>query len=302
MWPDYIQAIWHALPSREIDSAEEHRQLDWILLPGLCCQAVGGNPDDAIEIAGAWLLFYTAAHIFDSIEDQDQLDENLAHWGSGVNINIATGLVLSASSIINSLSQRDHTREIAHELGQDFFGSILAMASGQHTDLVSGQLELRKWYEIAEAKSGSFFSLACRSGARLGTSDPDKINCYSDYGFHLGMMLQILDDLEDLKPAFDPENPVLVDGIDCSLAVAYALEVLPDDQGHQLINWIKSGSQEINTVNNVITILDGCGATLYVQAELDRHRNLGLTILEKSGSDSPAAAQLAEFLNDMRVD
>lgn len=302
MWPDYIRAIWCVLPSREIDSADNHRQLDWILLPGLCCQAAGGDPDVTNEIAGAWLLFYTAAHIFDSIEDQDQLDDNLAQWGPGVNINIATGLVISASSMLNGLSQREHTREIAHKLGQDFFGSILTMASGQHADLVSGQLDLKQWYRIAEAKSGSFFSLACRSGARLGTSDPDKINSYSDYGFQLGMMLQILDDMEDLKPAFDPENPILVDGIDCSLAVAYALDVLPDDQGYQLLNWIKSGSQDNNTVNNVITILDGCGATLYVQAELDRHRNLGLTFLEKAGSDSPASTQLAEFLNDMRVD
>jgi geranylgeranyl pyrophosphate synthase len=302
MWPEYIKAIWHVLPSRKIDSAEEHRQLDWLLLPGLCCQAAGGDPDDTIEIAGAWLLFYTAAHIFDSIEDQDQLDNNLAQWGPGVNINIATGLLLSASSMLNSLSQREHTRETAHELGQEFFGSILTMASGQHSDLVSGRLELKQWNEIAEAKSGSFFSLACRSGARLGTSDPQKIKEYSDYGFQLGIMLQILDDMEDLKSAYDPENPILVDGIDCSLAVAYALEVLPDGEGRQLLNWIKSGSQESSDVDNVTTILNECGATLYLRAELDRHRNLGLTSLENAESDSPAAAQLAEFLNDMRVD
>lgn len=302
MWPDYIRAIWHVLPSREIDSAEDHRQLDWILLPGLCCQAAGGDPDVTNEIAGAWLLFYTAAHIFDIIEDQDQLDDNLAQWGPGVNINIATGLVISASSMVNGLYQIEHTREFAHELSQDFFGSILTMASGQHSDLVSGQLELRQWYEIAEAKSGSFFSLACRSGARLGTNDPHKINGYSDYGFQLGIMLQILDDMEDLKSAYDPENPILVDGIDCSLAVAYALEVLPDDQGHQLLKWIKSGSQEIIIVKNVITLLNRCGATLYLRAELDRHRNLGLTALEKSGPDSPAAEQLGKYLDDMRVD
>jgi geranylgeranyl pyrophosphate synthase len=116
------------------------------------------------------------------------------------------------------------------------------------------------------------------------------------------MMLQILDDMEDLKSAYDPENPILVDGIDCSLAVAYALEVLPDGEGRQLLNWIKSGSQESSDVDNVTTILNECGATLYLRAELDRHRNLGLTSLENAESDSPAAAQLAEFLNDMRVD
>ena len=301
MWPEYIRAFGIVLPASEVDSTGDQHQLDWILLPSLCCQAAGGDPDDTNEVAGAWLLFYTAAHIFDSIEDQDQLDDNLEQWGPGVNINIATGLVISASSMINGLYQIEHTQEVAQELSQDFFGSILTMASGQHADLVSGQLELSQWYEIAEAKSGSFFSLACRSGARLGTSDPDKINSYSDYGFQLGIMLQILDDMEDLKSAYDPENPILVDGIDCSLAVAYALEVLPDDEGHQLLSWIKSGSQEIKTVNNVITLLDRCGATLYLQAELDRHRNLGLTALEKAGSVSPAAVQQEKLINEMRV-
>jgi geranylgeranyl pyrophosphate synthase len=299
MWPDYIRACGRILPLSDIDSVEDHRRLDWILLPSLCCQSAGGEPSDTNEIASAWLLFYTAAHIFDCIEDQDQLDDSLAKWGPGVNINIATGLVLSASSIVNDLYQVEHTREMAHELGQDFFGSGLTMASGQHADLISGQLELRQWYEIAEAKSGSFFSLACRSGARMGTSDPDKIDSYSDYGFQLGIMLQILDDMEDLKSVYDPESPILVDGIDCSLAVAYALDVLPDDEGRQLLNWIKTGSQESN---NVITILDECGAALYLRAELDRHRNLGLNSLEKAEPDSPAAAQLAEFLNDMIAD
>lgn len=302
MWPDYIRALGCVLPSKETDSLEDYRQLDWILLPGLCCQAAGGKPSATNEIASAWLLLYTAAHIFDCIEDQDQLDDNLARWGPGVNINIATGLVISASSIVNDLHQIEHTREIAHELGQDFFGSILTMASGQHADLVSEQLKLMQWNEIAEAKSGSFFSLACRSGARLGTGDPQKIKGYSDYGFQLGMMLQILDDMEDLKSAYDPENPILVDRINCSLTVAYALEVLPDDEGRQLLTWIKSGSQEVKTVNNVISLLDRCGATLYLQAELDRHRNLGLTALDKAESESLAAAQLAELINEMRVD
>lgn len=302
MWPDYIRALGCVLPSRGTDSAEDHRQLDWILLPSLCCQAAGGEPGATNEIASAWLLLYTAAHIFDCIEDQDQLDDNLAQWGPGVNINIATGLVISASSIVNDLHQIEHTREIAHELGQDFFGSILTMASGQHADLVAKQLELKQWNEIAEAKSGSFFSLACRSGARLGTGDPQKIKSYSDYGFQIGMMLQILDDIEDLKSAYDPDNPILVDGIDCSLAVAYALEVLPDGEGRQLLTWIKSGSQEVKTVNNIITLLERCGAILYLQAELDRHRNLGLFALEKAESVSPAAAQLAELIKEMRVD
>jgi geranylgeranyl pyrophosphate synthase len=300
--PDYIRAFRRVLPASEIDSENYHRQLDWILLPGLCCQAAGGEPSSTDEIAAAWLLFYTAAHIFDCIEDEDQLDENLAQFGPGVNINIATGMVISASSMVNGLYQVSHTREVAQELGKDFFGSILIMASGQHMDLISEQIEIEKWNEIAEAKSGSFFSLACKSGARLGTKDVHKINAYSDYGLNLGIMLQILDDLEDLKSANDPENPILEGGLRCSLAVAYALEVLPDNEGRQLLSWLSSGSQDNNTVEHVVNLLDKCGAILFLQTELERHRNLGLGALERTQSDSPAVGHLAKYLSDMRGD
>jgi geranylgeranyl pyrophosphate synthase len=302
MWPDFVRALGGVLPSSEVDSQDIHKQLDWVLLPGLCCQAAGDDPNAANEIAGAWLLFYTAAHIFDCIEDQDKLDHNLANWGSGVNVNLATGMVISASSMVNGLHQINHTREFAQELGQDFFGTILSMASGQHADLITEQLDIKGWYEIAEAKSGSFFSLACRSGARLGTTNVDKIDGYSDYGLQLGIMLQILDDIEDLKSTYEPKNPCLENGIDCSLAVAYALEVLTEDDGHELLELINSKSQDINIVNKVVNILDECGVNLYLEAELDSHRNLGYSALEKADPASPAKEQLVEFLDEMRVD
>ena len=71
--------------------------------------------------------------------------------------------------------------------------------NGQHRDLSIEHLNLEHWSQIAAAKSGEFFSLACRSGARLGKIDQRRIAGYSTFGFHLGMMLQILDDLVDLS-------------------------------------------------------------------------------------------------------
>src|SRR3990172_12240121 len=101
------------------------------------------------------------------------------------------------------------------------------MASGQHADLVNPQPDLEQWLEIAGAKSGELFALACRCGARLATNDPARLKGFSDFGHHLGILLQILDDLEDLKPGSGVETPDLSPKVSRSLVVAYALDVLP---------------------------------------------------------------------------
>ena len=78
----------------------------WVILPGLCCQAAGGKIESTLEISAAWLLLYTAAHTVDTIEDGDQDPRIDLLGGTGAAINIANGLFLSATRLLNSLQKR----------------------------------------------------------------------------------------------------------------------------------------------------------------------------------------------------
>jgi geranylgeranyl pyrophosphate synthase len=297
-WPDFIKAMRLVLPKGYggiVPSKESDR---WALLPELCSQASGGVMDLTEEVSAAWFLLYNAAHLLDSVEDRDQFDEIKDLGGPGSAINVANGLILSASLILNKLHDKDRTKSKAQQLNSDFYNTVLLMASGQHRDINVHRLTLKQWWQVAEAKSGSFFSLACRSGAILANDDPVKISGYSDFGFHLGMMLQIRDDIEDLKIFLESEISV---NLQRSLAVAYALEVLPNTDKSQLNELTEIRNHEPEMVNKIIEILNLSGAGLYMMAEMERHYESGMTSLKNAEPISPAGEKLASMIRELRL-
>ncbi|HJW91097.1 MAG TPA: polyprenyl synthetase family protein [Anaerolineales bacterium] len=272
------------------------------LLPGLCCQAAGGDPGWAADLAAVWLLYYSAAHVFDGVEDQDQPEAWWAALGPGVAINVATGLLFSASLGLQRLFEHPQTCQVAQQVIQDFNQSLLVMSSGQHADLVNPQPDLEQWLEIAGAKSGELFALACRTGARLATDNPARLKGFGDFGCHLGVLLQILDDLEDLKPGSVAETPDLSPKIGRSLAVAYALDVLPSPAQKTLKECVLALPGDPEAAGKLIQLIDQSGAALYMRTEIERQLGLGLTALEEVAPETPAGGILASMLRELAKD
>lgn len=301
VWPDIIEAMRLVLPVGKGGSDPSKNPNQWALLPELCCQAAGGDPDATKEVSAAWLLLYIAAHIIDDVEDGDLTNDVLTLGGASATINVANGLFLSASLFLNKLHEKKQTKKLASQISTDFYKTILLMSSGQHVDITNQQMSLEQWWQVAEAKSGSFFSLACRVGAQLGIDDPEKIKGYSDYGLHLGVMLQIIDDLEDLQQLFASEENHQPINIQKSLAMAYAFDVLPETDREKLKEWTNATPCETYMVDGIVELLNRCGAGLYMLTEVERHLHLGLKSLEIACPSSPAGDKLAVWINALKL-
>jgi geranylgeranyl pyrophosphate synthase len=271
------------------------------MLPGLCCQAAGGKLASTLEISAAWLLLYTAAHVFDTIEDGDLDPQVNKLGGGGPAINVANGLLLSAAIILNSLQKKNVSQELAGDMEADYLETILVMTSGQHLDLTNPQINLDQWWQIAGAKSGAFFSLACRSGAHLAKCDKVKVKAYSDFGFHLGLMLQILDDLEDFQTFLESRGNSNPGILQKTLAVAYADSVLAETEKNKLSQLILATSPQPEVEDEIIDLLDGCGAGLYMVAALERHYGLGNASLAEANPDPPAGERLDALIHSLKL-
>lgn len=301
VWSELNSAMRLVLPE---PGNEPDLRLDpgrWLVLPGLCCQAAGGRIESTIEISAAWLLLYTAAHVVDTIEDED-LDPLISKLGgSGAAINSANGLFLSAILQLQSMHEKDIPEDLAANITTDYLETILLMTSGQHLDLTIPQIDLYQWWQIAEAKSGGFFSLACRAGARLGTSDSQKVKSFSEYGFHLGLMLQILDDLEDFQLLLESKEGASRISLARSLAAAYASDVLPDETKDEFIQLARSDSPQKGMGDKLIGMLDDCGAGLYMLTELEKHFDLGMASLVEAQPASPAGEKLEGIIRALKL-
>ncbi len=169
-----------ALTGKQGSNEKDSKVSRWASLPGLCCQAAGGEAEWADDVTLAWLLFYAAADLMDSVQDQDEPDEWWQEKGPGAALAAASGLYFSGSFALDQLNRKEETAQAAPGVITDFYHTFLTMTSGQYQDLTAEAATLEDYWRQAASKSGAFFQLACLAGARLASSDPAILGAYGD--------------------------------------------------------------------------------------------------------------------------
>jgi geranylgeranyl pyrophosphate synthase len=170
-----------------------------VYLPFLCCEANGVNPQRAVGVASAWFLLQVAAHLLDKVEDQELEVVGLPLHGQGVYTNLSTGMIFVAEWILNHLELDCVDAGAAWDIQRAFQETVLSVCSGQHLDLSVAMPDLSTCWQIAEAKSGSAYALACYVGTRTATQQSDRLRHLENFGRSLGTIVQISDDIEDLE-------------------------------------------------------------------------------------------------------
>lgn len=266
----------------------------WASLPGLCCQAASGDAQLAKPVAAAWLLFYAAAHLMDSLEDQDEPDPWWRGLGVGAAINVATGLYFSASLALQELNTLLLDEKTIRQVTLQVLQPFLVMCSGQHQDLVGSAPTLEQYWRIAGAKSGEFFAMACHSGARLATDQENILSGLRQFGFNFGLLLQMLDDLKDYQDLSQHEQTVDARALSRSLPAVYVREVCPDAVRDRFDQLLLRSNSDVDAVGALIQIIEENGGTLYLLVELDKYRDLALAGLDLAGvRDQPRQALVA---------
>jgi geranylgeranyl pyrophosphate synthase len=263
-----------------------------LLLPILCCEAVGGDGDQATAIAAAWFLLYLAAKILDDVEDDDTYLTPWSAIGVPQAINAATGLIFASQLALARLPRMGADRELALSLLEDFNRTALRMCAGQQADLTEGShLCLERYFWMAGAKSGEFFALACRAGALLGT---DKVAPYSEFGYNLGVLIQMCDDFEGI---WNPQGRSDLAAGKRTLPVIYALNIAPPSVRERLERLLVKAIGEQEAEEQARRIITALGAPHYLLIEAQIRRQRAEAALRSTGRSSPAHRQLMALLN-----
>lgn len=296
---EFISLMCHGVGSDQNKLSSDISLSRWVNLPGLCCQAAGGDPEWADDLAAVWLLFYSAAHLMDKVQDQDEPDPWWKDLGPGIALSTATGLFFSASLALNLLAQNPLARSIAAEISEDFNRRLLWMADGQYHELTGPPHTLDQYWVRAEAKSGFLFSLACKNGARLATSDPDILSKFEQLGLLIGLLIQIADDLEDVLPATGSNVPGQRKELAYSLPAIYTLSVAPADQQAQLNKLLSSAKTDPDAATEAIRLMNVAGATTYVLFELNRLSHQANQTIQIITTPGAARHQLNELVDKL---
>ena len=299
-WPEFIEAMHRSVVPEAPTSTPptESPQLQWLQLPVLCCEAAEGNPEHAQAVSLAWGLLYTAAHLMDSVADQDEVPAWMTQLGPGSMINIATGLYATSALALSMGIGEGVETEIVAKILNGFNRTILQMCSGQHLDLSGSFQNLATCWQVVQAKSGALFELACTTGAQLATDDARLISFYGEYGKHLGIMIQICDDASE----FWSKGDVNQTKFNCySIPIAYTMDVLSDEERERFRAYVEHSNDDAHSAVMVCEMAEQAGARLYAQTKFQYHYQQAMRALKATGTRRSTYEKLIGYVNQLSL-
>ncbi len=159
--------------------------------------------DTVTPFAAAWLTMYGAIIRMDDLQDGDLI---LPPFPITISIHsqytIIIAYLILAQRLLDLLDSRRLPPGRITRIRQLWSNMVLRMGGGQYRDLnaplkASSPMIISQYQQIAQAKTGSTFTLAFGGTAMLFSDDPDIYESLAVIGEIYGTLLQYGDDLND---------------------------------------------------------------------------------------------------------
>jgi geranylgeranyl diphosphate synthase type II len=180
------------------------------LRPALCLAAAercGCLLESALSMALGLEMFHTGTLIHDDLPCMDNDDMRRGKPSCHVRFGEALALLAGDSLMLEAAEfPLTHTKDVSPERLQQamqIFTSAMGpfgVCGGQVLDMGEDEGAGDPDYvrKIARLKTGALIRAAVMTGAALGTGDGHLLDCYYNYGTHLGSAFQIVDDILDV--------------------------------------------------------------------------------------------------------
>jgi geranylgeranyl diphosphate synthase type I len=157
----------------------------------LTCEAVGGEPTDAVDFAAGVELVHGASLVVDDIIDRSTVRRDApsawSAFGHGPAIVGSDGLLGEAFALF---SADEAAMRVATE-------AMVELGEGEATELVARPTDEAGYMELARRKTGALFRAAAELGAIAGGADGFTVESVGDYAEGVGVAFQIRDDVLD---------------------------------------------------------------------------------------------------------
>ena len=220
----------------------------------LSCEAVSGNPKNALKTAAAMELIHTFSLIHDDIMDKDELrrGEPSVHvlWGEPMAILAGDTIFSKAFEAILDTKIDDVSSSRVIEALKTVVDSCIKICEGQACDMGFEEkfdVKEKEYLNMIYKKTAALIAAATKSGAILGGGDQEQIEALSEYGRLIGMAFQIQDDyldvISDAEKIGKPAGSDIVEG-KMTLMVVHTIENASPEDKETLISILKSGSED----------------------------------------------------------
>lgn len=253
-----------------------------------------------IDLAAVIELIHTATLLHDDVVDSSTLrrGHKTAHtiWGNDASVLIGDFLYSRAFQIIVDLRHQailDIFAKATHYIAE---GEILQLVNCHNHETSEAF-----YFDIIQRKTGKLFEIAAQLGAILSTDSDEDITALRQFGHHLGLAYQLIDDTMDYsQPGKQMGKNVGQDISDgkTTLPLIHAMRQSSPAELALIHAAIKTGSS--NNLDAILEIIESTGAIKYTADKAKHHAEQAKQALERI-TPSPYRSALLD-LSDFVVE
>ena len=283
-----------------------NRESGKFIRSGLCllsCEAVGGNPSQAMPAAAAVELIHNFSLIHDDI--QDASDERHHRptvwkvWGQPQAINAGDAMFTLAYLALLRLKEKGIDSRKVSNCARMLTLACLELCEGQYLDIeYEGRLDVAvsDYLDMAAKKTAALLAAAAYLGGYLGSGDNNLADLFHSFGKELGIAFQICDDILGIwgTPQITGKSASDIAKKKKTLPVVYALQSADGEAKRKLEKLYSQDCMRDEHAEQVVGILDQLRAREYAQNLAEQCYRRALAQLRATGIDEQRQASLRE--------
>lgn len=276
------------------------------LLALISCDLFGKDASLALNSALCVELFHNFSLIHDDILDEAPIRRNqpTVHTKWSTNIAILSGdvMLVKAFEVLKNYEAKEFL-----QLFNVFSKTSIEVCEGQQLDMNfenASTVSADDYIEMITKKTAVLLGCSMQMGAiNAGVSRTDQEHIY-EFGKHLGIAFQLLDDLLDAYATDEKSFGKQIGGDILANKKTFlalkAFELANVEQSKKLNElFSKKKTDPAKKVKDVINIFDEIGVKALCGAEADKHTKIAIGHLQKIQADRNKLKQLEEFSIDL---
>ena len=246
----------------------------------LAAKALGGVSDNHLLLAAVIEFIHTATLLHDDVVDDSELrrgkESANAVWGNAASILVGDYLYSSAFEMM----VRTGNMRVMEILSK----TTTAIAEGEVLQLLNcnnPETTEHKYLEVIARKTAILFSAATRLAAVITGAPAETEQGLAQYGQHLGIAFQLIDDALDYKASKDELGKNLGDDLaegKPTLPLIYAIQNGNPSEAKIIIDAIKNGDRD--AFNEVYAIVQKTKSIDYTEQRADLEAQKAITALD----------------------
>lgn len=266
----------------------------------LCCEACGGDWEQALPAGAAIEIMHNFTLVHDDIEDRDKTRRGRPTvwtlWGDAHGINVGDAMYALSNLALLLLSERGVPAPTVVAACCLFNITQLALTGGQYLDIgfeSRDEVSVEDYLAMIEGKTAALAACSCQMGALIADASEDQCESLRKFGQHLGLTFQMRDDILGIWG--DPRLTGKPAGADIarrkkSLPILHGLE-----RSEDLRRLLKQDELSASDVDRATELLERASSREYTEQLAQEYHGRALAALEEASLDGPAAQALYEL-------